>query len=120
MMRLLLVAVGGAAGALARHATVQAVGPRSFPVAVLAINVSGAFALGVVVTALAARWSPDVVTGLGVGFLGAFTTFSTLAVDTVLLADSNRLGAAVADMGLSVVLGLVAAGAGIAAGRALV
>ena len=58
-------------------------------------------------------------TALGVGFLGGFTTFSTLTVQSVLEADGGRTGNAAAYLGLTVIGGLAAAVAGYALGRAL-
>ncbi len=58
-------------------------GPRSFPWATLAINLLGSFLLGVLAKLAADGGWPDKTTlPLGVGFLGAFTTFSTFSVET--------------------------------------
>lgn len=119
-MTALLVAVLGAAGALSRYAIGTSVGPTSFPWPTLAINVAGCFALGVVVTVGAARWSPEVAAGVGAGFLGGFTTFSTFGVETQSLVRQERLGAAAAYVALSVVVGVIAAYGGASLGRTLV
>jgi len=116
----LLVAVLGAAGALSRYAIGNAAGTTSFPWPTLAVNVAGCFALGVVLAVGAARWSPEVTTGVGVGFLGGFTTFSTFGVETQSLLRQERLGAAAAYVALSVVVGVAAAYAGTTLGRSLV
>lgn len=104
-MRLLLVALAGAAGALARYGVAVIV---ASPWSTLAVNVAGAFAIGVVLTAGAARWSPAVVTAVAVGFLGAFTTFSTLAWDAVRLPRP----AGAAYVAATLALGLLAVVAG--------
>lgn len=112
--------LAGAAGALCRYGIGVMVGERSFPWSTLAINVAGSFALGVVLTVAAARhWSPEVSTPVTVGFLGAFTTFSTFAWEGVTLGRAERLAAAAGYAVLSVVLGLVAAVAGLRVGQSL-
>jgi fluoride exporter len=119
--RLGLVAVGGAAGATARYALVRAfpVGAGRFPTTTLLINISGAFLLGALLETLLRRatgehWLRMLV---GVGVLGAFTTFSTLADETALLVRAHETGTAIVYDAVSlvggiaaVVLGLVAAG----------
>ena len=120
-MRFLYVALAGAAGALARYSIGLAVGPRSFPWATLGINVSGSFALGVVLTVAAARgWSPEAVAAVAVGFLGAYTTFSTFSFESFTLAHTGRTMTAAAYVGASVVIGLLAARLGYAVGESLV
>jgi|SoiMethySBSTD1v2_1073268.scaffolds.fasta_scaffold2465882_2 CrcB protein len=115
MTALALVAAGGTAGVLARYGLTLAV-QSIWTVA--AINVAGSFMLGVLVHA-GTGLSHDVRTGLGVGFLGGFTTLSTLTVQTVLEADGGRTGLAAAYLTVSVAGGLAAAVAGYALGRAL-
>jgi len=90
------VAIGGALGSLARWllaARVQAWLGRDFPWATLAVNVAGSFAMGLLAALLVERMAlgPIGRAGLLVGFLGAFTTFSTFAFDTVGLVE-NALG----------------------------
>ena len=63
--------------------------------------------------------SHDVRTGLGVGFLGGFTTFSTLTVQTVLEADGGKTGTAAAYLALTVVGGMAAAILGYVVGKAV-
>lgn len=80
------VALGGMLGALARYAVSMLLAPlltrTGFPWATLLINVSGSFALGMI-AALASRnvIGPEWRAAIGVGFLGAYTTFSTFSVD---------------------------------------
>jgi CrcB protein len=114
-MTLLLVGAGGLAGVLARYGLT--VWDQSIWT-VAAINLAGSFALGFLVHA-GAHLSNDVRTGLGVGFLGGFTTFSTLTVQTVLEADGGRTGTAAAYLAVTVVGGMAAAALGYAAGRAV-
>jgi CrcB protein len=82
-----LVATGGFAGALSRHAVSVAL-PETFPWGTLAVNVVGAFLLGVVVseTAATGRLSDAARLLLSTGFLSSFTTYSTFASETVALA----------------------------------
>ncbi len=81
------------------------------------INVVGSFLLGLLV---AEQWfSRDVREGLGVGFLGGFTTFSTFSVQVVLEAEAGEPGRAAVYVLASVVGGILAAAAGYALGRQL-
>lgn len=114
-MTVLFVALGGLAGVLTRYGLgvwVQSIWT------VVVINVLGAFVLGLLVH-VGAGLSHEVRTGLGVGFLGGFTTFSTFAVQIVLEADGGRSDVAVLYLVASVLGGLAAAVAGYALGRAI-
>lgn len=120
-LALLLVFAGGVVGTLARHAIETAVPHRTpdWPVATFAINVVGAFVLGSLLEALARR-GPDAGVRqrlrllAGTGFCGAFTTYSTLALEAVILARDGHAVTAVLYGVVSVVLGALAAWAGIA------
>jgi len=119
-VRLLLIALAGACGALARYGVGVGVGERSFPWATLVINVVGSFLIGLVLTvATANRWSADVRVPLATGFIGSFTTFSTFAWEGLGLGRDDRLPGAVAYLGASVVLGLAAAALGLGVGTLL-
>ena len=118
------VAVAGALGALARYGIGVAFGPRqtnSFPVATFLINVSGSFVLGLLAVLLTERFvvSTSLRTSLTVGFLGAYTTFSTFSLETFRLMDDGALALAAVYVGGSVLLGLLAAYAGVLIGRAV-
>lgn len=116
-----LVAVGGAVGTAARYLLTEAVPAwHAVPVATLGINVAGAFVLGVLVEALVRRGRDQGIRRtlrllVGTGFLGGFTSYSALSVDTVLLVAGGSPWLAVAYALATVVLGAVAAGVGIAA-----
>ena len=118
-----LVAAGGALGAMSRYGVDRAVN-GVFGTSVLgtfAVNISGSFLLGLLVAAGAGRLGvPDEVRAFAaVGFLGSYTTFSTLTVASVQLAgDGDWLRAAVNVIG-SIVVGVIAAFAGVAVGRAV-
>lgn len=105
-MTLGLVFAGAAVGAVLRHLTGRLV-RRSFPWATLLVNVVGSFVLGAVAGA-----SPAVVTLVGTGFCGGLTTFSTFSWETVALVEEGRVGRAVANVAVSVVVGVAAAGLG--------
>ena len=89
------VAIGGGAGAALRYAVGLAVAARwrgRFPVATFLVNVSGSFALGLVMGLVAGPTGSGgtVATLLGTGALGGYTTFSTASYDTVRLARDGR------------------------------
>lgn len=112
-MTWLYVAGSGALGALTRYGITVAVGPRSFPLATLAINVAGSLLLGLVLTAGSlGRLSPQATTAVAVGFLGAFATYSTFSWELFTLGRTGQLVAAAAYLGASVVLGVLAAAVG--------
>lgn len=113
-----LVAAGGLAGVLARYGITRAtVHTDALIWSTVAINVVGSFLLGLLV---ASNWfSSEVRDGIGIGFLGGFTTFSTFSVQIVLEADGGRTGTAVAYLLASVAGGIAAAIAGYAIGRSL-
>jgi CrcB protein len=120
-VRFVYVALAGACGSLARYGIGLAVGPRSFPWATFAINVSGSFVIGVVLTLAAAKgWSPEVTAGIAVGFLGAYTTFSTFSFETFTLAHTGRALTAAAYVVASVLLGVLAARLGYGVAQAFV
>jgi CrcB protein len=112
----LLVAVGGVAGVLARFGIGRLTEHHTTLIwSTVAINVVGSFLLGVL--AATSWFSRDVREGIGVGFLGGFTTFSTFSVQAVLEVDAGKGGRALAYVAVSVVGGLAAAALGYALGR---
>jgi CrcB protein len=123
-MTIVEIALGGAAGAVARYLVDGWVSERTggaFPVGTLVVNLSGTFLLGLLATltlersVLPAVIRPTVL----IGFIGAYTTFSTWMLESWRLAVQGAQLGAVVNLGGSVVLGLVALGAGIAIGRAV-
>jgi len=112
---LLLVGAAGGTGSVVRVLVDRAVLARtgaSLPLGILVVNLSGALLLGL----LAGLAVPhDTALVLGAGLLGGYTTFSTWMVDTMRLADGRRAAWAAANVGASIVLGLVA----VALGRTL-
>jgi CrcB protein len=114
----LYVAIGGVLGVLARYGVGRATTHHEQLLwSTVAINVAGSFLLGLLV---AGSWfGRDVRDGIGVGFLGGFTTFSTFSVQAVLEVDAGEPARALAYVLASVLGGLVAAAAGYALGRAI-
>lgn len=114
----LYVAVGGTLGVLARYGVGRlTLHHEALLWSTVAINVVGSFLLGLLV---AGHWfDRDLREGLGVGFLGGFTTFSTFSVQAILEVDAGEPGRAIAYVAASVAGGLIAATAGYALGRAL-
>ncbi len=110
---LLAVAAGGALGAVARYYGAGYVGRLvglDFPSGILVVNVAGSFLMGLLVESSALVWSPspELRAFLAVGLLGAFTTFSTFSMDTVLLFQRGQALGAALYIGLSVGLSVAA------------
>ncbi len=118
---LLAVFVGGALGTLARYLLEahHPLGAGSFPWVTLLVNLSGSLAIGFLVplTEHAAHRAPLVRPVLIIGFLGGWTTYSTLAVDATLLSKDGNAATALAYLLATVVGGLTLVVAGHAAGR---
>jgi CrcB protein len=115
------VALGGALGAPARYEVIRLLplAAHGFPWATFWTNVSGSFALGLFLTVVVRRYPAPVYLRafVATGFLGAFTTFSTFAVEADLLVKDGRAGMALTYVALSLVAGVAAAAVGIALGR---
>jgi fluoride exporter len=115
------VAAGGVIGSLGRFA----VGLRlphaagDFPWATVLVNVSGAFAMGLLVAFLVARPGahPLARPFFGVGVLGGWTTFSALAIDVVLLGAADEVQVVIAYVAATFLAGTLAVGGGTAVGR---
>jgi CrcB protein len=118
------IAVAGALGALARYGLEGFVGDRAgggFPWGTFVVNVSGSFALGLAFTLLTERWhvDPSLRSALTIGFLGAYTTFSTLSFESYRLLEDGAVGLAAANLLGSCAAGLGAVYLGVVAGRVL-
>ena len=121
---LLLVAVGGALGAVARFvvdAEVSRRVPASSPVppGTLAVNAVGSCALGLLGALAPAGAAPGWLLFAGTGVCGGFTTFSTASLDAVRRAAAGRWGAAAATAGAHLGVSLAAVSAGALLGVAL-
>ena len=124
MAQLLLIGVGGFAGAAARYLVDGWVVDRTgagFPYGTLAVNLIGAFLLGLLfaLTVDRAILPADLRGPLGIGFLGAFTTFSTYMLESWRLLEAGAIALAAVDLFGSLALGLVAVAAGLVIGRAI-
>jgi len=124
MVYSLAVAAGGAIGALSRYWLmywVNALGPTRYPWGTLLVNVLGCCAVGVLYVIISERlvlseqWRGLLV----VGYLGAFTTFSTFSLDALVLIQEGRLLPALAYVGMSVLLCLAGTWLGISVMRAM-
>ena len=123
-MTLGLIAAGGAAGAVARFLVDNAVLDRfsgAFPLGILIVNLSGAFVLGVLAALIVDRGvlPADLRSPLLVGFVGAYTTFSTLMLDSWRLFEDGLPVLALVNIAGSTVLGIVAVISGLWLGRSL-
>ena len=123
-MQLLLVGLGGFAGAVLRWLVdgwVSERNPTAFPVGTLVVNLTGSFLLGVLFAWVIERnvLPADIRAPVMIGFIGAYTTFSTFMLESWRLVEDGAWALATANLVGSVVLGLVAVVAGLAVGRAL-
>jgi CrcB protein len=116
----LAVAVGGLVGAPARFKVDRLAADRvvtDFPLGTLLVNVSGSFFLGLLTGVDLAGHLPSLLKALlGTGFCGAYTTFSTWSFETVRLFEEDEVLQALLNALVSLLIGLLAAGAGIALG----
>lgn len=115
------IGVAGFFGSIARYVVSGAVSRinESFPWGTFAVNITGSFALGFLVAAFAHRFvvHPDLRIAVTVGFLGAYTTFSTLALETFEFGETHAWGWAALNVGASITAGIAAVWLGAAAGR---
>jgi CrcB protein len=132
MLNYLYVALGSAAGGLARvlagvwlqerlGGVMPHAGAKPFPVGTLLVNVTGSFLIGVLIVVLARRTSNATMLHslLVLGFCGGYTTFSTFSADTMALIESGAGSLAALNVVASVALALLATLIGAALGRAL-
>jgi CrcB protein len=121
-MILLLVGIGGFCGAVARYLVdgwVSQASGGTFPYGTLLINLSGSFVLGVLFALAVERavLPGDIRAPVMIGFIGAYTTFSTWMLESWRLVEDGAMLAAATNIIGSVVLGLIAVVAGLAVGR---
>ena len=113
MINYFIIGIGGFAGAVVRYALATWIGQqwgRTFPLGTFVINVSGSFLIGLLMTLLAEKFlvNPQWRLLLVVGFLGAYTTFSTFEYETGSLLKDSEIMLATLNVLLSVLLGFVA------------
>jgi CrcB protein len=124
MLQLVAIAGGGALGALARFwvssGVYQLLG-KSFPWGTLTVNVVGSFAMGFLLVLFLERLAaaPEWRAAVLVGFLGAFTTFSTFSIETLTLMEQGELSKALLNVLVSVLLCVAACWLGLILARSL-
>lgn len=115
-MSFVWIALAGAGGAVARYLLDTWVASRMrgrFPWGIFVVNTSGSFALGLLVGLVTAGWvSAEVRVVVGVGFLGAFTTFSTWMYETARLLEQRMWSLAMLNAWGSLAAGILAAAFG--------
>lgn len=123
-MELLSIAAGGALGAVSRFCLgnlISRIIGSALPYGTFVINIVGCFFMGLIMTMiiergmLATAWRLF----LCVGFLGGFTTFSSFGYETLMLLREEKIVAALAYVGGSIILGLMSAALGVAVGKLL-
>ena len=111
IVKLLLIAAGGAAGAIARYTIglgLHHVFGNAFPYGTLTVNVLGCFLLGAMYGAGTHAFSEEVRMGATIGFLGALTTFSTFGLETVMYSKEAGWLVGFANVAANLLLGLLA------------
>ncbi|MED0990082.1 fluoride efflux transporter CrcB [Bacillus nitratireducens] len=111
-MKYIIVGIAGILGALSRYYlgfTIDTIWHHSLPLATLTINLIGCFLLALLTTYIARLnvLSSEVITGIGTGFIGSFTTFSTFGVETVQLINHSHFGIAFLYVSCSMLGGLM-------------
>jgi fluoride exporter len=122
LTKYLAVAAGGALGAVLRYylgGTLLARAAAPFPTATFVINVTGSFVIGLFLTLATERvqMSPHLRLAVAVGFVGAYTTFSTFEYETAKLIEDGDVTRALLNVVLSFAVGLLAVWLGIFAAR---
>lgn len=113
LYKILLVGTGGLLGSVARYITVRSISeriPTIFPYGTLTVNILGSFILGIVygVALRKTDMSENIKLFLGVGFCGGYTTFSSLAWESVALFNQKMAGSSLLYLGISMVTGILA------------
>jgi CrcB protein len=119
----LVVAAGGFVGAPSRYLLDRTINRRiesDLPWGTFLVNISGSFLLGLLTgLSLSNHLSPLAKALLGTGFCGAYTTFSTFTFETIRLLEVGQILDAALNAFVSLVVGLIGAGAGLAIGLAI-
>ena len=121
MYNIILIGLSGAAGAVSRYGVNQYISHHfgSNLLGTFFANTSGSFLLGFFIGMIATHtnWSNEIRLVVAVGFLGSYTTFSTLSVDTIQLIQKGEFYTAGLNLVASVVIGLLAAMLGLFVGK---
>jgi len=123
LLKYVAVGIGGFLGAVARYALGSYIGGRygvRFPLGTFVINVSGSFLLGLILTLLtrttaSAYWRYLIP----IGFIGAYTTFSTFEYETLRAIQDGQLMTGLLNVALSLFVGFIAVWVGVEVGRVL-
>ena len=119
---LLLISIGGALGAISRYSISQLSShlfKTEFPVGTFIANVVGCFLIGLLIGSGRSESSQQMRLAIGIGFLGALTTFSTFGAETILRFEKGQLLIAAGNVMANVILGMAAVVAGLWIGRKL-
>lgn len=124
MIKYLMVGIGGFLGSIARFWVSGYISDRwgtSFPYGTFVINCTGSFLLGFIVTLLAVRahWDAKWLYLIPIGFIGAYTTFSTFEYETFRSIQGGNLLMALLNVSLSVLIGFLSVWFGVIAGKTL-
>jgi len=124
VQNLIVIAVGGALGALSRYSLgiwISNKWNQGFPLHTFIINISGAFLLGFINILFVERYALNPIwrLGIGVGFLGAFTTFSTFGYEVVTLIQEGSIYTAIWYTVFSIIVGFTGVAIGIGLARSL-
>ncbi len=119
-----MVGLGGFVGAIARFTLGAYIGNRMgsrVPYGTFVINISGSFLIGLILTVLTrvSDMSPNWRYLIPIGFIGAYTTFSTFEYETFRTLQDGQILVALLNVALSVVFGFIAVWVGVVAGRAV-
>ncbi|MDT8067351.1 MAG: fluoride efflux transporter CrcB [Terriglobia bacterium] len=122
MLKYVMVGIGGFIGAIARFVLGSYIGNRfgtRFPYGTFVINITGTFLLGIVMTVLVQKTdaSPNWHYLVPIGFIGAYTTFSTFEYETLRTVQDGQMLMGFANVALSVIAGFGAVWAGVVVGR---
>jgi fluoride exporter len=124
MMKYVMVGIGGGIGSVLRFWVSSYLGERigtRFPFGTFAVNITGSFLIGLIVTLLAGKadWDPNWRYLIPIGFIGGYTTFSAFEYETLRSMQDGRMLVASLNVILSVTLGFAAVWLGTVAGRSL-
>ncbi len=124
MLNILVIALGGALGAILRYGLGLYVSSKwnlDFPLPTFIINISGAFLLGFLNILFLERFTLNPIwrLGIGIGFLGAYTTFSTFGYEVIILLEDGSYWTAGLYTTLSILVGFVGVALGVGLARSI-